>query len=739
MRRLASILGVILTTTLPACRGGSGSSIATQVAVGHGHACAVFTDGTARCWGVAVANGQRGAGVMLDALPFDWTSLEALRPRPGMLGLSTPNRVINLTDAVALAAGAAHTCARRKDGTVWCWGVNKGGQLGVPPDTTWSGSIPYPVRAEGIAGVTQLTAGDAHTCARRSNGSVWCFGENGRRQLGRPLGSDTPIPVQGVSSVAEVRAGGDVTCVRHEDGTVRCWGNNGHGQTGDGKVGSIPVFAKPFTIDRKDVTAMAIGEHHTCARTKAGTWSCWGSKSDGQLQVPKDIALRSVVAAPDNTYGLASNGDFWCWGKGDLVWHLLPKEDPERWRNVQKKIASIPGSEQLAVGKKGACVRLASGAVKCWGASFRDTKTELRREAQGPFDVRGLETATDLAAGDEEICAVTRDGSVQCWSSLQQLNRLGGISDAVQLCHGDQHGCVRHEDGRVSCWGVGDDGQLGRGRTERDKVQPPAPVPGLRDVEQVAASSKATCARRTNGSVHCWGDNRRGQVGKGVFSSVGPHSVIDHPVPVDLSHAAVDLWGGGSTFCARLSTGSIACWGDNGSGEIVPRQEGLDDRPPTLVSDVREAVQLAVGRYHACVRTNDAKVLCWGGNEHGQMGDGTVGPGNRRLRPVEVAPLEGASELFVSSNATCGRLAGGRVGCVGAGSNIVWWIPGVEAAKQIAMEVPPGPGGPELGNQPEHFSGCAVMTNGALACWGNLVPRRLDDHTPVGPPVQVRW
>ena len=84
------------------------------------------------------------------------------------------------TVAVAVAAGARHTCAIFSDATVRCWGANESGQLG--DGTVDSKNKPVPVA--GLTSVDAIVAGGAHSCARRTDGSVWCWGSNTSGQLG---------------------------------------------------------------------------------------------------------------------------------------------------------------------------------------------------------------------------------------------------------------------------------------------------------------------------------------------------------------------------------------------------------------------------------------------------------------------------------------------------------------------------------------------------------------------------
>ncbi len=120
------------------------------------------------------------------------------------------------------------------------------------------------------------------------------------------------------------------------------------------------------------------------------------------------------------------------------------------------------------------------------------------------------------------------------------------------------------------------------------------------------------------------------------------------------------------------------------------------------------------------------------------MGDGTWGKGNIRPTPVEIPALANATEVLVSYKATCGRMAGGRLACVGGDSGMLWELPGLQAASQIALSPRTESWLVGESGQPDRPSGCAVMNNGALACWGESVPGSAFLEK-MGPPAQVRW
>src|SRR5688500_17863211 len=104
-------------------------------------------------------------------------------------------QVTDLGSAVAeVSAGYGHTCARKADGTLWCWGDNSNGQLG---DASTAGKrSPVQVTALGTA-VADVSVGDAHTCARKTDGTLWCWGSNflGAIGAGGSGGQLTPVLV----------------------------------------------------------------------------------------------------------------------------------------------------------------------------------------------------------------------------------------------------------------------------------------------------------------------------------------------------------------------------------------------------------------------------------------------------------------------------------------------------------------------------------------------------------------
>jgi len=183
--------------------------------------------------------------------------------------------------AAPVAAGESHSLAVKSDGTVWAWGQNGSGQLGDGTTTPYSRSTPLPV--SNLTGVVSVAAGYAHSLAVKSDGTLWAWGRNVYGQLGDGTTTDrlTPMPVLGLTGVVTVAAGSGHSLALKSDGTLWAWGRNAQGQLGDGTTTArlTPVPVPGLT----GVVAVAAGERHTLAVKSDGTLWAWGYNLYGRL------------------------------------------------------------------------------------------------------------------------------------------------------------------------------------------------------------------------------------------------------------------------------------------------------------------------------------------------------------------------------------------------------------------------------------------------------------------------
>ena len=127
---------------------------------------------------------------------------------------------------------------------------------------------------------------------------------------------------------------------------------------------------------------------------------------------------------------------------------------------------------------------------------------------------------------------------------------------------------------------------------------------------------------------------------------------------------AVSVSLGDDHSCALLDDGKVMCWGKNNYGQLGDGSN-TDRSSPVEVSGLLNAQSIALGSSHSCALLTDGKVMCWGYNSKGQLGDGTT---SARIFPVQVSGITTATGIAVGSEHSCAVLADGKVMCWGSNS-----------------------------------------------------------------------
>jgi alpha-tubulin suppressor-like RCC1 family protein len=175
--------------------------------------------------------------------------------------------------AAEVAAGEDHTCARLTDGTLWCWGWNYHGQLGDGSHT--DSSVPVQVDRLGSV-VNEVSAGKDFTCARKVDSSLWCWGYDDYGELGNGTTLEKTIPTQvsGMGqNVDQVSAGQYFACANDAYGYTWCWGSNLTGQLGDGTfndTSAVPIQPLNFINTPVPASGLATELALACALLLAG-------------------------------------------------------------------------------------------------------------------------------------------------------------------------------------------------------------------------------------------------------------------------------------------------------------------------------------------------------------------------------------------------------------------------------------------------------------------------------------
>ena len=357
----------------------------------------------------------------------------------------------SLPKIVAITAGQYHYCFLGDDGSVWCWGGNGFGELGLGAAAGTSRQTPG--RVEGIPDrVRQVVAHGVETCALTESGGAWCWGDNRSGELGdgtkEPRSEPTRVRRLDSGVAAFAQSGGTThTCALLADGSGACWGDNWAGQLGDG---TTDERLEPVTVSatKEKLVALVPMIGTTCAVTDRGAVRCWGllwldpagkteegSITDGAAVTPLGLGagVRSLTAAGDSACALLVSGEVRCWS-----WGLNPPADvassPWYPGPVPEAVAGLPGSMET--------VQLTEHA------RFEAPNSQVIRDAISACATRGDRA---WCWGDNHWGQLG-DGTLVDRSSPVQVQ----TGDIAQLSLGNGSGLALLRDGSLIMWGDND-------------------------------------------------------------------------------------------------------------------------------------------------------------------------------------------------------------------------------------------------------------------------------------------
>jgi alpha-tubulin suppressor-like RCC1 family protein len=221
----------------------------------------------------------------------------------------------------AFSLGWTHSVSIKEDGTLWSWGANGNGQLGI--GSTTNKNTPVQV---GNALWKEISAAEDHTIAIKQDGTLWSWGSNFQGVLGNGTmydGSNVPVQIGTASGWAKVSSGPFHNLAIKDDGTLWAWGYNGFNNLGDGT--NVNRLTPVQIGTANDWVQVAAGYVFSMALKADGTRWAWGGNYEGMLgdgttdskSVPTQIGTDTweIVAAGDyNGVGIKTDGTLWSWG-----------------------------------------------------------------------------------------------------------------------------------------------------------------------------------------------------------------------------------------------------------------------------------------------------------------------------------------------------------------------------------------------------------------------------------------
>jgi alpha-tubulin suppressor-like RCC1 family protein len=385
--------------------------------------------------------------------------------------------------------------------------------------------------------LVDVVAGNGHTCALVSDGSVRCWGGNRWGQLGdgSPRHGDCSIsgnvdyvdcsgaavPVRGVSNAVQLSAGSASSCALNAEGEAVCWGRAFEAHAAMSQAVERNVAVRVEVEGR--VVDVSEGSAHTCVVDSDGAVLCRGLSWAGQLGAgdfrDRNELTRVVGLPPAVDVEVSATGGFscavtddgvFCWGDdtsgqlGDGASHETCFDGTSSYdcSSVPVRVEGLDAGEvaEIDLGGGHACALTHEGRVLCWGAGVRGQLGRGEYEGDAlAAEVAGLEAVTSIATGEGFTCALTSDGRVACFGDdgfgqlgdgtggdddvCRQGSRIGacdaspvyvsGVEDAVRIATGSAHACALDDVGEVRCWGLNHEKQLGDG-TRQERSEPVA-------------------------------------------------------------------------------------------------------------------------------------------------------------------------------------------------------------------------------------------------------------------------
>jgi len=380
--------------------------------------------------------------------------------------------------------------------------------------------------------------------------------------------------------IVDVAAGREHSCAAMMDGSAWCWGRNNNGQLGDGTV-----------TDRRTATRVV------------------GPGGSGFLS-----GAVAVTAGEYHSCATLGDGTAWCWGRNNQGQLGDGSTTDRRWPVPVRGVGgsgALGGVLQVEAGGSHTCARTGAHPAVCWGLNSSGQLgdgTTTRRLWPVPVDGAAGATVVDIGVGALHSCGVLADGSA--W-----------------------------------CWGAGGNHRLGNGSTVNQTTPQQVAGPGgsgfLEGAVRIDGGGSHSCAVLGGGSAWCWGRNNRGQLGIGSTSTQAyPSRVLGVGGGGFLSGVA-RVEPGFEHTCARVSNGTVACWGRGNQGQLGTGNNGNRTAPAHVVGPGGSgtfdgAFGLATGWYHNCSPRQVDEDWCWGRNTYGQLGDDST---SNRNSPVQVEGL----------------------------------------------------------------------------------------------------
>ena len=548
-----------------------------KVSAGLGHTLAIKTTGSLWAWGDGTT-GRLGLGDIVTR--------------------SSPVQVGTGTDWASVSSGPGHTIAIKTTGSLWAWGGNGIGQLGLGDFTARSSPVQVGAGTDWSkvsVGGTGITV--AFTMAVKTTGTLWAWGSNAFGQLGLrdAITRFSPVQVGTGTDWASVTSGHFHTSAIKTTGTLWAWGRNRYGALGTGLT--------DYTISPTQLgtgwSSISAGHNQTLAVKSNGTLWSWGTNTtSGQLGLGDVINRSSPVQVGTGTdwakvssgfgtvelgtsFAIKTTGTLWSWGLGTTgqLGHSVMFGPPPASKSSPVQVGT--GTDWASVDNSAShTVAIKTGkSLWVWGNNFTGRlglNTTVPSSFSSPMQ---LGVATDwesVSVGYLCTMAIRTGGTLWGWgqgtSGQLGLGNAIAISAPVQVgtgtnwasvSVGNNHTMAIKTTGTLWGWGANTNGRLGTGNTTA--CSSPVQVGAGTNWSKVSAGSVHTLAIKTDGTLWAWGNN--------TYHNLGLNDTMrffhrSSPVQVGTSTDWASVTTGLNHTIAVKTDGTLFVWGDNRTGQL---------------------------------------------------------------------------------------------------------------------------------------------------------------------------
>ena len=584
-------------------------------------------------------------------------------------------------ETVKVAAGYQYNLVLKSDGSVWSWGRNDYGQLGI--GTTDHTVVP--TRIGGLGNIVDIAAGDYHALALDANGGVYAWGRNNHGQLGIYSNTNQSIPMSSyqVEATVKIAAGANHSIILKEtSGEVHAFGLNTSGQLGDGSNTSQNSYVR-VRLGSADITNIAdikASDNRSMLLGNDGAVYLFGDNANGKL---------GVASLTNASYNTAMQIDSGMKGIeiGDKGWAAIRTDNTARSTIAQ--IEQLSDMDQIAIGGTPYAVKKQNGSFSIDGKdigglsgidSFDVGFDHTIMLANGGYvytygenaygqlgdgsmyleydPVKIMSGATQVAAG----MAIKSDKTVWVWDGDYGVpTKVPNMDHVKRVFHENGRRIMVKEDGSV--W------QLGNDHIVRKISQ-------LRDVIDM----KKGYILQADGTVWSIGNNNFGQLGNGTFEPSSDWVQVSY-----LDNVKAIAASSGSAY-ALDEDGVVWAWGKNNYGQLG-NNTTTNRCLPGQVSLYLDIIDIGAGNDHAVALRANGEVWAWGLNSSWQLGDNTNVQKNLPVRVKTGANtyLSNITAIEASGNKTAALSQSGELWVWGENIYSSLGLAGTASAKFATM------------------------------------------------------